>query len=324
MDTGRPGQPFKPGDYRQGANVVRLEPGGKVIVKPGDTISKYAQCLYGNPRSGWSDFGHLVGGEPRPLPNPDMIRPGQELIHIPTYQNGNRAAPAGVTRPSGKDPFSVLSRLEKLSDESKVRSNGVRSLFIESVNTPQLVKLVQRSTNDGWHGRLTHWYEPKDLEMQQRHAARRLHTFDANAPLAERMNAQLRGKSYPVAKFAVAMLAVKSAPASIFIAASSLLIDLNKKHSGVQVRESDEIWQVEEIGKAHTDGGLHHLNPLHGVLREQAAGRHNFEAAFHVNSIWLMDPYRHDAPKAGKASGWLIHEERELLLWYKHERLSNG
>lgn len=122
MNTGRPGQPFKPGDYRQGANVVRLEPGGKVIVKPGDTISKYALVMYGNAHIGWNDFGRLENGkaQPQPLKNANMILAGETLIHIPSYS----AANAHPHKPQVKSLYNLerwRAFIEKKSDEIRLK-----------------------------------------------------------------------------------------------------------------------------------------------------------------------------------------------------------
>lgn len=118
INAGRPGQPLKPGEYRQGGNVVRLESGGKITVKPGDTISKYALCLYGNARSGWSDFGRLVGSQPQTLADVNQIRVGEILIHTPTFRIDTKGAPKLEGAADGSEEISLsVSEAAYLADD---------------------------------------------------------------------------------------------------------------------------------------------------------------------------------------------------------------
>jgi len=81
----KPGESVKPGVYRHSGNSLRIEAGGRITVQPGDSISKYALCLYGNALVGWNDFGRLAGNKAQPLANVNVIQVGSTLVHIPTH-----------------------------------------------------------------------------------------------------------------------------------------------------------------------------------------------------------------------------------------------
>lgn len=102
MATFIPGNPIRPGEYSGGGYRVSVGADGGIVVSAGDTISKYAKCLYGDAKVGWSDFGRVEAGRAKPLANPNLIRVGEALVHIPTFQN------AGQT--SGKEATAVTNR----------------------------------------------------------------------------------------------------------------------------------------------------------------------------------------------------------------------
>ena len=66
-------------DYR-----VELGPKGEITVKPGDSVSKYAACLFGDPMVGWDEFGRFTNGHISPLIDPSKIRAGEVLYHLPS------------------------------------------------------------------------------------------------------------------------------------------------------------------------------------------------------------------------------------------------
>lgn len=95
MPQQRPGlgRPFRPGTYRKGSFRVTLGKKGEIQVAPGDWISKYSACLYGDPLMGWDEFGREENGAIRPLPDPNQIRAGETLYHLPTYRASTAAPP---------------------------------------------------------------------------------------------------------------------------------------------------------------------------------------------------------------------------------------
>lgn len=73
-----------PGTHTKGGSTVTIGADGRIAVKPGDTISRYAQALYGDPLRGWEEFGRIRGVILAPLDNPDKIAVGETLYHLPT------------------------------------------------------------------------------------------------------------------------------------------------------------------------------------------------------------------------------------------------
>lgn len=87
MATPRPGKGtvFAPGPYTHSGYQVTLGANGRIDVKAGDMISKYSACLYQDPLMGWEEFGRMEGGVVKALADPNAIRVGETLYHIPTW-----------------------------------------------------------------------------------------------------------------------------------------------------------------------------------------------------------------------------------------------
>jgi len=99
------------------------------------------------------------------------------------------------------------------------------------------------------------------------------------------------GTSYPVLTAVLgAATGLASTPAGLFFSTASTAVEVKRSVHRILGRTGDEIWQLEEIGK----------------MRDNDAYK-----AVHINSYWLVDPYRsrHNA----QFKGWLIHEERTYL-----------
>ncbi len=110
--------------------------------------------------------------------------------------------------------------------------------------------------------------------------------------LTFRLNtALLGGENYPVLTAILGTAAgMVSVGGGLLFAAFTTSISATQKQRRVLARGGDEIWQVEEIGKIKDGSGY---------------------KAMHINSYFLVDPYRRQAP----SKGWLIHDERiEVLL----------
>ena len=103
--------------------------------------------------------------------------------------------------------------------------------------------------------------------------------------------ALLGGKSYPVLTAALGTAAgIASFGTGLIFTVVSTGLSLAQTSQRALARPGDKIWQIEEIGKVLDDGVL-------------GSGAYK---AVHVLSYFLVDPYRHLAPR----KGWLIHEER--------------
>jgi len=79
------GKPFPPRVYRHGGRSITLAADGAIKVKQGDTISFYCGCLYGDVMMGWEEFGRLVGTTLKKLDDPNKIRTGETVYHMPTF-----------------------------------------------------------------------------------------------------------------------------------------------------------------------------------------------------------------------------------------------
>jgi len=128
MPKFHPGSPVPPGTYRSGAYSVTVNSDGGIQVKSGDWISKYADCLYGNPLKGWTDFGRERGGTLQPLANPNTIRAGETIFHLPTARRGGtpsyRPVPTGrlfQIRTLGSGQIGKIVNLEKLRKVLKAK-----------------------------------------------------------------------------------------------------------------------------------------------------------------------------------------------------------
>lgn len=125
MSSAKPGQALRPGVYGQGINSVRIDQGGKITVKPGDSISKYALALYGNARAGWDDFGKMVGNLPKRLEDVNLIRVGEKLVHLPTF-NANSTTSSHSQQPKAFGGLEAKRpEIEKLIREIELKSGVV-------------------------------------------------------------------------------------------------------------------------------------------------------------------------------------------------------
>jgi len=103
--------------------------------------------------------------------------------------------------------------------------------------------------------------------------------------------ALLGGKSYPVLTATLGTAAgIGSFGAGLIFAVAATGLNLAQTSQKALARTGDEIWQIEEIGK---------------VLDNRVFSSGGYKAV-HVLSYFLVDPYRHTAPR----KGWLIHEDR--------------
>jgi hypothetical protein len=88
MAGSRPGkgQPFPPGTYSHGDRTLVLGADGGIEVKQGDTVSGYSGCLYRDMLTGWEEYGRANGGTVKQLDDQSLIRTGETVYHIPTWE----------------------------------------------------------------------------------------------------------------------------------------------------------------------------------------------------------------------------------------------
>lgn len=128
--------------------------------------------------------------------------------------------------------------------------------------------------------------------LQNVSARRRLLTIPAGREMGftEMLNtALLGGESYPLLTALLSTVVPGGAGVSLLFSAATLAIDMSRSAQRILARPGDELWQVEEIGKAQSGGAM---------------------AVVHVGSYFLFDPYR---GAAAQGKGWLMHEERHEL-----------
>jgi hypothetical protein len=190
----------------------------------------------------------------------------------------------------------VLNQLKELQSDSGIylpqattagfkahlESNGNRAI--------ELVQPVQIAN--------AHWtMKPRNgssslAKKENIHRERRVMTLSVaqEENFTYRLNtALLGGKSYPVLTAVLgAASGIASMGAGLLFAAATTGLDVMKPSNRVLARTGDEVWQVEEIGKI-TNGSA--------------------PKAIHINSYFLVDPYRKQTLK----KGWLIHETRSEI-----------
>ncbi len=124
--------------FRNGRYSVEVASDGAIRVKPGDWISKYSAAIH-------NDFTHIheygrrgPQGEIIPVADPDRIRAGETLYHLPTRAKAQKPAPASLrTAPAASRTASArpLSRLQQkevvkriLEQEFDLRGDRARVL----------------------------------------------------------------------------------------------------------------------------------------------------------------------------------------------------
>jgi hypothetical protein len=145
MASQRPGkgQPFPPGKYTFGGHTIDLGADGGIRVRAGDTVSRYSGCLYKDVLMGWEEFGEKSGEAVRKLPNVNLIRVGQTVYHMPTWE-AQKKQPAPTT-PDRTGLSSLTFNGRTLDWKS---SAGVVWLSVPAVsglrkNNPLIKKLIK-------------------------------------------------------------------------------------------------------------------------------------------------------------------------------------
>lgn len=96
--------------YRNGPYSVTVSEDGRILVKPGDWLSKYSYAIYKNYTT-LDVFARLdASGNPIPIVNKDLIYAGETLIHLPDYKKRPGQAPKpgpGAPPSQGPQPAQV-------------------------------------------------------------------------------------------------------------------------------------------------------------------------------------------------------------------------
>lgn len=168
MASQRPGRgkPFPPGNYTFGGHTIALGADGGIRVKAGDAVSRYAGCLYKDVMMGWEEFGERSGDGVRKLPNVNLIRVGETVLHLPTWEAALKK-PTAPTPPDRTGLSSLVFNGKTLDWKSAA---GVVWLSVPAVsglrkNNPKIKRLIKEGRTELREG--VDYTDPKyqDLPM---------------------------------------------------------------------------------------------------------------------------------------------------------------
>ena len=197
----------------------------------------------------------------------------------------------------------VIQQLQTLRTASNVRiSNSVIIGMTRSLTSGTRTQLIRSMFNPAGAGYILVPTNGTDSLLQRNNisARRRLLVLDqetANNFTHSLNNTLSGGDSYPVLTAVLGVAAgIASFGAGLMFTVATTALSMSGSNHRVIARGGDELWQVEEIGKAtsSTYWGL-------------GSDRTN---AFHISAFFLRDPHR-DNYRGTKS--WLIHEERSEL-----------
>ncbi len=192
----------------------------------------------------------------------------------------------------------ILDHLPQLRPHSNIQLvNTVPAMFKSKIQQKgkHALELVEPTRIANAHWASTPYKGAQSLmQLDNRQAIRKVMTLQPGfgGNLTYQLNTSLLGgESYPVLTAILGTAAgMVSAGGGLLFAAFTTSITAAHKQQRVLARGGDEIWQVEEIGKVKDGSGYQ---------------------AMHVNSYFLVDPYRRQVLE----KGWIVHEDRtEILL----------
>ena len=111
-----------PKTYSQGGFSVTINDDGSILVKPGDSLSKYSMAIHG-------DFNHLKeysrknGNSLKPIEDLNFIKTGETLFHNPSIPNNISPAPHVPAAPMNDRDKQVL--LEKVLREHNIPASQI-------------------------------------------------------------------------------------------------------------------------------------------------------------------------------------------------------
>ncbi|MCB1023471.1 MAG: hypothetical protein KDB79_03720 [Acidobacteria bacterium] len=100
--------------YENGGYSVTVGPDGAIVVKPGDSLSKYSMAIHGN-FDALNEYKHrrhrpngpITFDELQDIPNINLINAGETLYHAPTMRLGS--SPLPLPPPPGTGPGPSIS-----------------------------------------------------------------------------------------------------------------------------------------------------------------------------------------------------------------------
>lgn len=192
---------------------------------------------------------------------------------------------------------SILDHLQVLRPHSEIRLvNDLSRSFKTRIHNSsgarpvELIKAKMISSTD--YTSELYMDSQSLLQAKNRQAIRKVLTLQPSfgGNLTYRLNtALLGGESHPILTALLGTaVGLTGLGAGLIFATATTAISTSDRSQRVLARGGDEIWQVEEIGKVR-DGSKY--------------------MAMHINSYFLVDPFRNQSLE----KGWLIHEEREEI-----------
>jgi hypothetical protein len=142
------GKPFPPGKHSFGGHTITLGADGGILVRSGDSVSRFSGCLYKDVLMGWEEFGQKSGDSVQKLPNVNLIHVGETVYHMPTWKANQK--PNAPVSPDRVGASSLAFDGKKLVWKS---SAGVEWLSVPAVsglrpNNPFIDTLIARGRTD--------------------------------------------------------------------------------------------------------------------------------------------------------------------------------
>ncbi|HEY9052682.1 MAG TPA: hypothetical protein VIQ03_14115 [Gammaproteobacteria bacterium] len=180
--------------------------------------------------------------------------------------------------------ISVLSKLPELKPDINKRINAAVLSYIRDHAKPRVLVDSTLVANGKFitkprHGS-TSLSNPTNLQ-----SIRKVHTLTIGKEhIINKLNIELSGgESYPILTTILGALGgAVTGGGSLLFSLATTGISIANPVQKVLARPGDEIWHVEQIGKANNK-------------------------AVYVSAFFIVDPFR----KQSTNKGWLIHEERE-------------
>lgn len=100
------------GEHKFGGHQVSIADDGKIVVKPGDWLSKYSAAMYKGDTKRFNEFGRLKGGKLEPVADVNKIVAGETLYHVATHELWAKSRPAEKTEAWTADLPTVFQQIK--------------------------------------------------------------------------------------------------------------------------------------------------------------------------------------------------------------------